>query len=463
MAKLFLNYINGKFVDSIEKKRGTKISPFTGEILGEYCISEAMDFVLALKDAKKAQIDFSATNFETRKLLLTKLKENILINQDHLALEEALFSGFSKEYVLDNSIKASLIAIDLRIKEIEEQENSELKLVDPVGLVGVVLPWTFAFKELVDCISAAISSGNGLMIKTSSLAPQSAHQIGEILTRVMVPAGLINIFQGTRESIGSFFISHPSLRSTKFIGSYASAEKIVLQAASSKKKYQISAGGKNAAFLLQDFENDNQAQQFFHNLLLGSGQSPLSISRVYILESNLENFWNQAKIFFGELKQIDSPEGVSPWTPLILNERKLEGLKIIENILLEHGKVSAQANQIQSAGCYQAPILIQDLPNCSNFQQDQIRQPVFIVTSVKYSHDMVRWANNSYLSQYAVVFGDKEKAMRLASKIEFSLIGINQWPKSSDSCVGMKQSFFGESDFSSFGSFWSNVKKLAVN
>lgn len=460
MAHLYQNYILGQYKLSASSLLHPVESPKTGEILGQASLCDVMDLVLCLQAAKKAQQDFASTTLDERRELLEKIKEQILVNKEFIVSAEAGHTGLASKDIMHFIFEPSLQLIDKQIVEVVAQASSKDSiLISSVGLFGVLLPKVFAFRYAVEAIVKAIASGNGLIIKSSSSTGYLPEQLGKILDGAGCPPGLMNIFNGTRESLGDAMVNHPSLKRMIFWGSPASAEKIYRIAAQNQKTVQLAGGLKNAAFLLDSFAGPKEAFAFFDRVFQGGILNPLRVDRLFILDSQAEIFWKFAGEYLQACQQSVHDANLSSLN-YYENKKQQEGADAcLTKIREEHGKLYQLSNEgLDQRVVY--PAFSQNLPNCSNYQQDPIPALVAIVTSVKYSHEMVRWANNSYLAGWAYVYGDVEKARRFAEKIEFAEIYINEWVDSTFCFTGLKQSFYGDRDTRAFGSFWSYRKKL---
>lgn len=460
MAHIYQNYLLGQLKSASSSLLHSVKSPHTGETLGEASLCEVMDLVMCLQAAKKAQQDFVATTLEERKILLEKIHEQISTNKDSIVLSETRHTGLTKIDILQFVFEPSLQLVKNQLAEIEEQKSAaDSMLYSSIGLVGVLLPRVFGFRYAMEVIVKAIASGNGLMIKSSSSACYLPEQIGKILEASGCPTGLINVFNGTRESIGDAMVQHPSLKRLVFWGAPANADKIYKNAAQNQKTVQVAGGLKNAAFLLDSLNGQSEAFAFFDRIFQGGFFNPLRVDRIFILDSHAEFFWKYAQDYLAATRQKIQEAEVSHLN-LYQNEKQKEAAgACLEKIREEHGKLY-QADVEELDPRVVCPVFSQNLPNCSNYQQDPIPALVAIVTSVKYSHEMVRWANNSYLAGWAYVHGETDKARRFAEKIEFAEIYLNEWIHDSSSIFGLKQSFYGDRDTRAFGSFWSYRKKL---
>ena len=141
----------------------------------------------------------------------------------------------------------------------------------------------------------------------------------------------------------------------------------------------------------------------------------------------------------------------SPWGPALNQNLKNE---ILHTAQEEHAKLFAQD--------FTGAQFLLDLPNCSNLQQDELPAPVFPIVTVKYLHELAKWANNTSFGNLAVLWGDETKARKLADKLEFGALWLNHWMRADDeSPWGLKQSGFGIADNQAEGPFYSD-KKLTL-
>lgn len=457
MAFLFQNFVNNEFQNSASGRSQAVRSPWDGSIIGDFAVSEAMDFVMALAPAKKALQEYSNISIDERRNFLQKLIIEIESRIDLYLRFENEILGMHGPFLKQTQV---LPAMDLlRIRHHESLEKSDLKT--SVGIVGVLLPATDSFKEFCTSISSAILSGSPLMVKASSHSPYVSLFWGEVIKSVGLPAGFVQIFNGSRQQIGDFFISHPSLRAFRFYGQYSSLVQVMKSASQGPKKYQALAKGKNTAVLLEDLGDEAEYQKFFDTVFQGQGQTDSSVHKIFILESFGDKFWQEVHKYIAKVKPNAKNSNLTSWNPLISQEH-VERLKALsQQSANEHGKV-VKSDASPQDGFFGSPVFIRDLPNCSELQQDSLSAPLVIVTSVKYSHEIVKWANNSYLPKRAWIFGEQEKAVRLAEKLEYSHVAVNTWENCGTTEIGIKSCFYGDSDESPWGAFWTYAKKMTL-
>jgi len=457
----FLNYIDGEFAFSQSKQSFSKHNPFNGEALGAVTASDAMDVIRAIQGAKKAQVEFEKWSLEQRAELLENMATALAAKSDEYALQEALHQGLPLHFVQEKSVSVAIKSFRLyaqSVRSLAVNQNTKTQL-QPTGVVSIILSWNLSLRLLSERLAPALAAGNICLVKVSEHSPITAKIIGEVLTIVAAPKGLVQIIQGKGPEVGALLAAHPSIRAVNFVGTLANAENIVRGALPQFKKVQIHAGVKNSGFVLADADFQNLMPQILESFLIGQGQMGWNTTRLFILESFQKEFFEKLKEFMATLKPASSPQEKSLWTPLITSEAVNAIEKKSQQLKSEGGKIISGGEKHSGPGYFFQPTVSLDLSNCSELQQEEVRGPLLIVTAVKYQHEMVKWANTGYYGHSAVIWGAEEKAHKLADKLDVGTVSLNSWlPDEFES--GHRQSSFGNMQSGPWGRFYSDVKVL---
>ncbi len=453
----YLNYINGKWVST--ENRFAKLNPYTGESLGEVAASEAMDVIPALAFAKKAQQAFEKTSLPQRAQLLRDLAQALEVNADDYALREAWHQGLSVTFVKEKSIQASIEALRRAAEDCVRQESGAA-FVQAVGVVSLITSWCLSLRLICERLAPALAAGNAVLIKVSELSPVTGVILAEVLEKANCPTGLVQIFQGRGPQVGALLAAHPAIRAVSFVGKTTQSESLIKSAVSQNKKIQLSLGAKNSALVLSDVPVETLVPQIAKSFLMGQGQMCWNTHRLFVTEQNSKNLLEALKNELETLQPATSPVSSSAWTPLIdarACELNLEKTQAARN---EHAKIIFGGKSISAPGFFVQPTFTQDLTNCSVLQQDELSTSLFITTTVKYAHEMVKWSNTGYFGHSAVVWGVQEKAEKIALGLQVAQVWINGWMLENSPVLGQKQSAFGNLDLRAFGNFFSDVKKM---
>ncbi|KHD89720.1 MAG: 2-hydroxymuconic semialdehyde dehydrogenase [Bdellovibrio sp. ArHS] len=453
------NFIGGEFVPAESKSTFSKFNPFTGQLLASVSSSDAMDVVKALQVAKKAALGFKDTTTEQRADLLNSLAQALQNDADQIAYEEALHQGLPHSFVLKNSVEVAVRVLRDIAEDVRPAQDSQIRY-QPSGIVGIITSWCCSLRLIVERMAPALAAGNVVVVKVSEQSPITAKILGECLQKSRIPAGVVNILQGSAE-VAQVIAGHPSIRAVTAAGKTSTIEAIAKVALPQFKKLQLSGGAKNPSAVLAETDFKSLLPEILRPFLMGQGQMCWNVSQLFVLESLAPEFLTALKDYLTTLRPLKDPRGSETWTPLI-SEASVRNIdQKIQSGVGEHGKIFV-GGPAEEAGYFYRPTVMLDLPHCSLLQQDELHGPLLLVTPVKYQHEIQKWANTSYLAHSAVIWGPTEKALKVASSLDAAHVWLNSWtPGEAPVVFGHKQSSFGNLDMSWNGSFYSDVKKLA--
>lgn len=430
-------------------------SPFDGSLIGIVHESGPLDFVQALPLAKKAQENFEKVPLAERALLLERIAERLQNSEKEIARASALFEGWSAEFALTKIVRPVEALFRRLAGELKLQHDEDSR--QPTGLLSIIAPAPMSFRFIGERLAPALAAGNAVLVKVPSGAPVTANLWGQLLKDAEVPVGLVSLLVGRGSEIGPLFASHPSLRAVSFGGRPSNAAAIARAAGESLKKAQISGGVKNSLLLLPETDPAHWPE-IMNSVLIGQGRLGFSLSRIFVTETQTDEFFAKLEETLKSLEPLRSPEGSSPWTPFA-DGRALEALeKTRSQITADQGRFIASS---RSGDDFHQPVLfVKSLTNCSTLQLEETAAPVVIVNSVKYAHEMAKWNNTSDYGLCASVWGPEDKARRLGAKLQAGQVWINGWLKGDTTVAGWKKSFFGIPDPRWDGRFYSDVKIL---
>lgn len=435
-----------------------KLNPWTQEVITEVPQQGAMEFIQALQKVKQAQEVFKKTSLEIRADALRKWAEIIAENKKEISQAVSAEQGLPYRFVFDEIVDAAQKSIENLSLDVRLFPRPEL--IQPTGVIGMSFAWPMAFLWMNEAMAKAIASGNGVIAKLPVLAPVSAQKISEILGQLDLPEGLIQFVSGTGAELDTLLAGHPGLQGFLYYGHHSSSAGLIESAVARRKKTQFFLGEKNSSLIHPDFDFEKGIAEILQPALTGQGQLGINAHRIFVTQTQEKKFYEVLKGYLDSMKPSKGPEDTSLWTPMISQPRIENFQKAATQVSIDQGKSLTTSQKVE--GLFQAPIFTQDMSNCSELQQDEVRGPLFIVTSVKYVHEMVKWTNTGYLGGSAIFWGPQEKAPGLLSQLQVGQGLYQRWDDFLNWQVPQKQSFFGTPDVKWSGSFYSDVKKLSL-
>src|SRR6266550_7481317 len=259
--------IDGQWVDG--SKKFDTINPATEEVLAEITEASPADVDRAVEAARRA---FEDRNGPWRKLsasergrLIWKLADLIEKNIEELAELETLDNGkpiFESRYV-DMPMVADVLRYfaGLATKIHGETVNTlgtafTYTLREPVGVVGMIVPWNFPLLLASWKLGPALACGNTIVWKPASQTSLTALCFGELAVEAGVPAGVLNIVTGPGE-VGKAIVRHKDIDKVAFTGSTSVGKEVMRSAADTLKRVTLELGGKSPNIVFADSDIDS--------------------------------------------------------------------------------------------------------------------------------------------------------------------------------------------------------------
>src|SRR3954470_3662557 len=264
--------IDGQWIDG--SKKFSTINPATEEVLTEIAEASAADVDRAVQAARRA---FEDRNGPWRKLsasergrLIWKLADLVEKNIDELSELETIDNGkpvFESLYVdmpmvIDVLRYYAGLATKIHGETVNTFETAfTYTLREPVGVVGLIVPWNFPLLLASWKVGPALACGNTIVLKPAEQTPLTTLRFGELVMEAGFPAGVVNIVTGGPET-GKAIVAHPGIDKIAFTGSTAVGKEIMRGAAETLKRVTLELGGKSPNIVFGDADVDNAVKAF---------------------------------------------------------------------------------------------------------------------------------------------------------------------------------------------------------
>lgn len=312
----------------------------------------------------------------------------------------------------------------------------------PLGVGVVIPPWNFPLAILVGMTTAAIVSGNTVVLKPSSDSPAIGRMFFELLEEIKLPKGVVNFVTGDGSVIGDLLITHPLTRFISFTGSMEVGLRINELAAKNQpsqiwiKRVVAEMGGKDAIVVDGDILDFDDTVKGVVQAAFGfQGQKCSACSRVIVDEKIYDKFCEALvhetkKLTIGESK--DNPS-LGP----VINEKSKNSItKYIKTAINEGGKLIHGGNELSDSGFYVQPTIIKDVERDATIAQEEIFGPVLAVIKSKDFEDGLNIANNTIYGLTGAVYTKHKKKLEKAEK-EFHVGNLYLNRKCTGALVGV--------------------------
>ena len=267
-------FIDGAWRPAISGKAFENINPATGEAIGTVAACDAADVDLAVKAARRAFDDgaWSRAAPEERKAVLLRLADLVRANTEELAVLESIDSGKTIKdclHEIGNEVPTFFQwyaeLIDKTFGKVAPTAESALALIvkEPVGVVGLVLPWNFPLLMAAWKLAPALAAGCSAVLKPAEQTPLTALRLAELAMEAGVPAGVLNVVPGFGETAGAAIGKHMDVDVVSFTGSTeVGAYFLRYSSDSNLKPVGLEMGGKSPFLVLDDARIDDDLVNF---------------------------------------------------------------------------------------------------------------------------------------------------------------------------------------------------------
>jgi gamma-glutamyl-gamma-aminobutyraldehyde dehydrogenase/4-guanidinobutyraldehyde dehydrogenase/NAD-dependent aldehyde dehydrogenase len=436
-------FINGERVDARDGQAFNCISPVDGRLLTSVARCGEMDINAAVAAARAAFEDrrWRGMSPAQRKRVMIKFADELLAHADELALTETLDMGKPVKYArsVDVNSAANCIrwygeAVDKIYDEIAPTASTALALItrEPVGVVGVIVPWNYPMIMAAWKIAPALAAGNSVVLKPSEKSPLTALRLAELASDAGIPPGVFNVVPGYGPEAGSPLALHMDVDCIAFTGSTRVGKQIhVMAGQSNLKRAWTELGGKSPNIVFADCPNlDRAVEAAVGSIFFNQGESCNAPSRLFVEASIKDTFLEKALALVPQY-QPGNPLDKSTVMGAIVDQIQLDSvLRYIESGRREGAQLIAGGEQAlrETGGCYVQPTIFDGVKSDMTIAREEIFGPVLSVLSFTDAVDVVRQANQSvYGLQAAVWTRDLNKAHGVARALRAGTVHVNQY------------------------------------
>ena len=435
--------INGKRVDAKDGQLFDSISPVDGKVLAQIARCSAADVDAAVAAARIAFEDhrWSGMAPAQRKRIMIRFADLVQSHGDELALTETLDMGKPVKYAraVDVNSAANCIrwygeAVDKVYDEIAPTPKTALALItrEPVGVVGVIVPWNYPMIMASWKIAPALASGNSVVLKPSEKSPLTALRLADLALEAGIPEGVFNVVTGYGPEAGSPLALHMDVDCIAFTGSTRVGKQIhVMAGQSNLKRAWTELGGKSPNIVFADCPNlDKAVESAVGSIFFNQGESCNAPSRLFVEASIKDRFLEKA------LKLVPGYAPANPTLPetvmgAVVDQVQMNTvLRYIESGKAEGAKLIAGGEQAlqETGGYYVLPTIFDGVTPEMTIAREEIFGPVLSVQSFTDTADVVRQANASvYGLQAGVWTSDINKAHGVARALRAGTVHVNQY------------------------------------
>jgi acyl-CoA reductase-like NAD-dependent aldehyde dehydrogenase len=315
----------------------------------------------------------------------------------------------------------------------------DLTFREPLGVVGLIVPWNFPLNISSWKLGPALACGNTVVLKPAELTPLSALRLAELALEAGIPEGVLNVVVGKGSVVGQRLVEHPDVAKIGFTGSTEVGRGVMQGAAATIKRVTLELGGKSANVVFADADLERAAAAAPYAVFDNAGQDCCARSRILVERSAYDRFADLLVEATRKVKVGDPGDEATEMGPLISAAHRDTVASFVDGNTLFTGETPTGKG-------YWYPCTLVEASNDDRIARDEVFGPVAALIPFDDEADAVRIANDTpYGLSGSIWTQNGARALRVARALETGVLSIN-----SNSSVrvstpfgGFKQSGFG--------------------
>jgi acyl-CoA reductase-like NAD-dependent aldehyde dehydrogenase len=305
-------------------------------------------------------------------------------------------------------------------RQIPVPNGVDITFKEPLGVVGVIVPWNFPMPIAGWGFAPALAAGNTVVLKPAEYTPLTAIKLGELALKAGLPEGVFNVIVGKGSVVGNRFVTNKKVRKIVFTGSTTVGKQIMAGCADQVKRVTLELGGKSANIIFADSDIERAAAAAPGAVFDNAGQDCCARSRLLIEKSIFDKFMSAFEAAVKKFRVEDPSLATAQMGPLI-SKKQLES---VQAYLTE--EVAFTGGAPTGAGFWMAPTVLMPRKTSARVWQEEIFGPVVSVMAFDDEADAISKANDSDFGLSGSIWtNNSSKALRLARAVESGNLSVN--------------------------------------
>jgi acyl-CoA reductase-like NAD-dependent aldehyde dehydrogenase len=428
------------------------IDPSTEEVVTELELAGLAETDAAIEAAAKAFEQWRRVAPADRGRLLRRFSDLVGDHIDELALLEVRNAGHTignARWEAGNvrDVLGYYAAAPERLfgRQIPVAGGLDVTFKEPLGVVGIIVPWNFPMPIAGWGFAPALAAGNTVVLKPAELTPLTAIRLGELGLEAGLPAGVFTVIPGKGSIVGERFVTHPAVRKVCFTGSTAVGQHIMRGAADQVMRVTLELGGKSANIVFADADIEKAAATAPYAVFDNAGQDCCARSRILVQRSVFDRFLELLEPAVKGVKVMAPADESAEMGPLISGGQRDTVSSYVEGAT-EPVDVAFRGTAPEGSGFWYPPTVVLPQSTQDRVWREEVFGPVVSVLPFDDEADAIAKANDTeYGLSGSIWTRDVGRALRVSRAVETGALSVNSHSsvRYSTPFGGFKQSGLG--------------------
>ena len=298
----------------------------------------------------------------------------------------------------------------------------DLTFKEPLGVIGVIVPWNFPMPIAGWGFGPALAAGNTVVLKPAELTPLTAIRLGELALEAGIPEGVFTVIPGKGSIVGQRFVDHPAVRKVVFTGSTLVGQGVMRGCADQVKRVTLELGGKSANIVFADADLEMAAATAPYGVFDNAGQDCCARSRILVQRSAYDRFMELLEPAVKGVRVEDPSLDTSEMGPLISRGQ----WDTVASYLPEGAPVAFTGTAPEGPGFWFPPTVLAPVSESDRAVREEIFGPVVVVLPFDDEADAIRIANDSeYGLSGSIWTQNLGRALRVSRAVEAGNLSVN--------------------------------------
>lgn len=435
----YANHIAGKSVPASDGRTFESTNPTTGKVWGRFAESSRADVDSAVRAAAEAfEGPWGKLSPTRRGRLMMAWGDRIADNAETIASLETQQNG---KLIAEMRVQAKVVKdwlyyyggladkIEGRVIPIERASVLNYTLREPLGVIGVIVPWNSPTFLTIMSVAPALAAGNTIVLKPSEVTSASAFELARLAEEAGFPPGVVNVVTGGREA-GEALVEHERVAKISFTGSEVGGKAIAARAGSRLASVTLELGGKSPNIVFQDANLDQAEAGVLAGIFAAAGQTCVAGSRAFIHESIYDEMRERLVSRAKKIRLGDPLLAETQMGPVATKMQFQKDQQMIERAVGEGAQVLTGGRKASVAGfadgLFFEPTILANAGPANHIMNEEVFGPVLALAPFHDEDEVVRFANATRFGLAAGVWTrDLARAHTMARRLQSGTVWIN--------------------------------------